>query len=177
MALPPVHRIDHPIVWIHETDGAWDRDRIDYELAVLEGKRQPEHGRPVPNGKRSDHPWVRFVNGSSRGDLRTVEEYLAHRDGDLGPTRFTFSRLALRHWIVVRNYLENSAPVDARVYALRLSLTSATGIDLQGGRDGEPLTEQDLLTLRAAVGDSVLESLGLFAIKASSELADAEKKP
>lgn len=177
MALPPVHRIDHDIVFIHEDDGAWDRERIKYEIAVMEGKRDPEQGRPVPEGKRTDHPWIRYVGGRSRGDLRTAEEYLAHRDGELGPTRFRFARIPFPSpWANVKALQDGGMLYDAKLLAIRSSLTSVTGLELEGGKKGEPLTNVDLQRLRAMVGDEVFEFLGTFAIHASRELTESEKK-
>jgi hypothetical protein len=177
MALPPVHRVDHPIEYIHSTDSAWDKDKIEYELAVIDGKREAEPGRPVPNGKRSDHPWVRFFVGDSRGDIRTVEDYLTHKDGALGPVRFRFERMPLTRWIACKNLDTPTTQGDRMVLAVRYSLVGAAGLELQGGRNGEPLTEGDITLLRRTFGDAVIEDLGFIAIKASSELADAEKKP
>jgi hypothetical protein len=177
MALPPTHKIDHPIVLIHEDDTAWDRARIEYERDVIQGKRQPEAGRPVPWTRWLDHPWLRYVAGLSRGDLSTAAEYLAHTDGELGPVRFHFDRLAEAHWGAVKNLEGAGMAYQAQAYALRHSLTAVDGVELQGGRKGEPLTDADAKLLRSTFGDRVYESLGQWAIEVSREITVAEKKP
>lgn len=178
MALPPVHRIDHPIVFVHEDDGAWDRERIEYEREVIHGRREVEPGRPVPCSRWVDHPWLRYVIGTSRGDLSpAVREYLAHTDGDLGPTRFHFERLAEAHWAATKNLQGAGLDYQAKAYALRHSLTGVDGLELQGGRKGEPLTDADVKLLRSTFGDRVYETLGHWAIEASREITEAEKKP
>ena len=176
MALPPVHKIDHKIVLVHQDDTAWDHDRIDYERAVIEGRKQPEPGRPVPVTKWTDHPWFRYVAGLSRGDQSTVAEYLAHTDGDLGPVRFHFERLNEAHWAVVKNLTATGLEYQAKVHAMRHGLVSVDGVELQGGRKGEPLTDADCKLLRSTFGDRVYETLGHWAIEASRELTEPEKK-
>lgn len=176
MALPPVHRVDHPIVFVHEDDGAWDRERIDYERDVIHGRREAEPGRPVPCSRWLDHPWARYVAGVSRGDLSTAAEYLAHTEGDLGPTRFHFERLAESHWAAVKNLLGAGLEYQARLYALRHALTRADGVELEGGRKGEPLTDADAKRLRSTFGDRVFETLGHWGIEASREITEPEKK-
>lgn len=177
MALPPTHKIDHPIVLIHETDGAWDHERIKYERAVVHGDQQPEPGRPVPYARWVDHPWLRYVIGLTRGDEAPVREYLAHTEGDLGPTRFRFERMTLSNWAATRNLLDAGLETQAKLYALRNSLTAVDGLDLTGGAKGEPLTDADLKLLRETFGDRVLIQAGDWAIKASEELTAPEKKP
>jgi hypothetical protein len=177
MALPIVHRIDHPIVFIHEDDSAWDRERTKYELAVIDGKRPVEHGRPVPWKKRSDHPWWRYVAGFTRGDLKAVDEYLLHRDGPEGPVKFHFERIGnMPRWSVVRGLEEKGQLYDSQMTALRLSLSSIDGVELEGGKKGEPLTDADLQKIRETFGEDVLDALGVVAVKFSRELTDAEKK-
>lgn len=177
MGLATVHRIDHQIVYIHEADTAWDHERIKYELAVIEGKRPAEQGRPVLWTKRTEHPWWRYVAGFTRGDLKGVEDYLKHRDGTEGPVRFHFERIgSMPAWSVVKGLNEKGQFYDRDMTALRLSLKAVDGFDLEGGRKGQPLTDSDLQKLRETYGESVIEALGAVAYKMSQELTDAEKK-
>lgn len=171
------------MVFVHQYDTAWDTDRTDYELAVIDGKREAEAGRPVPWTKRSEHPWWRYVAGETRADVKPVEEYLKHRDGPEGPVRFRLQRIGSPgRWALVRELEEQGKDYSARQMALRLSLTGVDdprfvgGLDLEGGRRGEPLTDTDLQKLRETYGDEVYEQLGIIAIKCSRSLTEAEKK-
>lgn len=177
MALPPRHKIDHEPVFVWREDTAWDHDRIEYELGVAAGRREPEPGRPVPAKRTADHPWLQYVTGNTRGDLASVREYLAHEAGELGPTRFHFRRLPLTHWAAVKDLRSTGLEYQAAIYAVRNSLAKVSDLELEGGKAGEPLTENDLVTLRERFGNEVFEQLGRWAIKASEELSEAEKKP
>lgn len=177
MALETVHRIDHPIVYIAEGDKAWDHERIKYEFAVIGKTREVEQGRPVPWSKLTEHPWWRYVAGYTRGHLKEVEEYLAHSDGPQGPTRFNFERIgSMPRWSVVMGLDEKGQIYDRNMTALRLSLTAADGIEFEGGKKGEALTDADLQRIRETYGETVLQALGAIAYKVSQELTDAEKK-
>lgn len=178
MALPETHRIDHRPSLILHFDTAWDKELLDYERDVQEGKRDPEPGRPVPPGKWEDHPWRRYVNGSSRGDERTITQYLKHHDGHDGPVRFRFRRIGdPDQWAEVRHLEETGRDYQSKKLALRLSLIGASGLELEGGKDdGSPLTKADLKLLRSKFGDLVFEEVATFARAVSRELTDAEKK-
>lgn len=177
MAIPPRHKIDHEPVFIWREDTAWDHDRIEYELGVAAGRREAEAGRPVPCKRTGDHPWLLYVTGQTRGDLASVLDYLEHKDGELGPTRFHYRRLSLRDWAAVKDLRATGLEYQASMLAVRNSLVKVTGVELEGGKAGEPLTEADLVTLRERFGNDVFEQLGRWAIKASEELSEAEKKP
>lgn len=177
MGLPIAHRIDHKITFIYRRDDAWDHDRIKYELAVIDKKEPVEAGRPVPWTRREDHPWWRYVTGRSRGDARTIEDYLKHRDGPEGPVRFHLERIgSIGRWSLVEGAEERGSEYNAQVMALRLSLTAADGLTFEGGKNGEPLTDTDLQALRDTYGDEVFKEIGAFAVKCSRSLTEAEKK-
>lgn len=81
MALrPPQHRADAPGRYIHGTDDAWDRERLERETLG------------------DDHPFMRYLSGATRYDLDAegVRDYL-RRNGQ--PVVFVLRRLTHQEYI------------------------------------------------------------------------------
>lgn len=160
MGLPPPQRCDHTPVYILAGDTAWDGDRL-----TRETKEDP-----------TDHPWARYYRGETRADVSQVECYLV--EGETPPVRFAFKRISLDRWNLIETVQARSPP-DARTAALKYSLASITGTEVElarGGTETGPLSNDDLERVRALCGHEGFVELGRMAVAVSRGLLDSEKK-
>jgi hypothetical protein len=176
MALPLIHRIDHTPVLVLEDDYAWDKERINRELAQIEEARgDADLAAACPWPTKEDHPFERYRTGASRFDLSTVAGYLKP---DIEATRFTLRRLDDDfEWPRVQHLQEQDRLVDARRFALQHGLVEVVGLGIPFPiTTGQPLDTAQVKKLRGRVGDSGVGMIGAAVINVSRELFDAEKK-
>lgn len=166
MALPPLHRADGTIEYIHPKDLAWDNDKFDADL----------------NGQykdRDDHPALLYITGQTRYELTpAVREYFL--DG-VRPTIWHLDRLPRSSWQEVRDMRRRGSESRALEYALIRSLK-----EIDDG--GEPfplkgptspmksLSKSDMDRLEARFGRVFLEEIGEAVVLASGDLTAIEKK-
>jgi hypothetical protein len=182
MALrPPQHRIDAPIVFVHRSDSAWDRDRIEREKADM---------RKADLDPR-DHPVDRYLGGFTRyhldaqatvgGEVVTVRSYL---DDTKQPTFWRLRRLTVHEWYEVHPQWERAvrakeSPTKAYVMAATLGVVKVENgptLDLTAGR----LTAGDLEKLREigeAIDDDLIVAIGEAVYQASMPLREDEIRP
>lgn len=190
---PPEHRADATPLLIHESDDAWDHDRIERERKAIAN----EHKKAERPGKPPTHPWDAYIKGHTRFDLDaratlggttvSMREYL--REGAT-PTVFHLRRVSGRRWTqavtrVQSSILTASANADEMWGLARVGLVKVTdGFDdgpgarwpLEGGESGTPLTEEDLQKLFDA-GQGLLIDIGNAVLSASGPITEAEGKP
>ena len=163
--LPPLHRVDAPIQFVHGKDLAWDMDRINAEI-----------DDPEADG---DHPVTLYFAGETRYDLDAgAREYF--KEG-AKPLVFHMRRLPDPDWMQVRDMKARGAFSFANEYALRVGLTAVVDGDenfpLEGpDRKDKRLTEKDVKRLREKFGRQTMNDVGAAVITASDDLFDREKK-
>ena len=157
MLKPPQHRIDAPIILIHETDDAWDHDRI-----IREAKENPSHV-------------VRqYWRGDTRFDLTAeVQQYL--KPGAT-PTRFILRRIS---W---EDYQRCVQKVEANEWRAAFGHACLQGlVKIENGPiniEGASATWFDLQKLHEAstAECDLVRDVGFAVYKASAPLNAAEKK-
>lgn len=169
---PPQHRADVPGVFIPRSDGAFDRDRYDREVARLE----------ADGGDRSAHPIERYYSGETRYDLQAVEvlfgesvcagDYFRGED----PERFTLRRLDWSQWHQVMSLIESGSFSQAQLLAARVGVAGVENstIKLTGAAAGM-LTHDDMQRLFDA-DPGLPSALGFAAWRYSRPLSESEKK-
>lgn len=168
--LPPLHRIDAPIQFVHEKDDVWDYEKINRELTALAEKG---------TGEVAEHPIALYRNCQTRYDLEAgVRAYF--KEGAL-PTIFLMDRLSRSDWKRIRDMRASGRFTDANEYAIRKSLRGVTNGDdavplLGPGQPHATLTDADMKTLEDRFGREIIEDVGTAAIKASGDLTEREKK-
>ncbi len=125
---PPQHSVDATPVFIAPMDPAWDRERIDREIA--------EHYKE----KASDHPVRRYWRGETRYDLDapfcvdgadlTIKDYLT-----ADATRWTLRRLSVDERAAYYD-LASSGSIQAAAFAVRWGLRKCDAFDLTRTADG-----------------------------------------
>jgi hypothetical protein len=166
MALPPVHRVDHPPILIASVDLAWDNDKIDADHKAIQAGT-------AEWPTLADHPVARYATGVSRYDAATIKPWL--RPGE-EPARFALRRLNMAEHNEVQRLLSTDQWPRARSYALKHGLADITGVPGLEGMS-HPLTEAQIEKMRGTVGDAVMLEVSQAIILVSRvELDDAEKK-
>lgn len=189
MGLPIRHRLDHKMVYISMLDGAWKNDIVDAELkaiddkierarAIAAGEDVPEESpdaEVIPWETREDHPITRYRNGSSRYDLRTVEEYLIE---GVTPIEFELRRMTLTQWTDVNHLFERGRIFEAGNMAIRHSLVTIRGVLFKFNRrkTTDSISDEDLNDLREMIQENEFRSLGFACINANSPPSVDEKK-
>lgn len=178
MALPTIHNPTTPIIFIARDDTAWDRDRINYELEVIEGEREPDQDRPVAWDAVEDHPMVRYQLGETRYDLTTVEQYLDQAEG---PVRFHFRRLTRNQRNNLLALQQGGQLYAAYEAAFRLGVETIDGVpnlELQARfKKSKTLGEKDMGRIEQLLGRDIFHEVGEAVLRASQDLTRAEKKP
>ncbi|MBL9105195.1 MAG: hypothetical protein JNL82_29890 [Myxococcales bacterium] len=169
---PPQHRADVPGVFILRSDGSFDRDRYDREVA-----------RMTADGvDRATHPIERYYAGATRYDLQATEVLFGEnvRAGDYfrgeEPERFILRRLDWEQWHRVMALIEGGQIAQAQLLATRMGVVAVENstIKLAGAAAGM-LTHDDMQRLFDA--DSALPSVLGFAVwRYSRPLTETEKK-
>ena len=169
MLRPPTHRADAPIVYVHPSDPAWNKERIDRELREYREAEKPE----------STHPVLRYRGGFTRYDVAAVADYLAP-----DATRFYLKRIGAYDWQEIESLRESSpSPRKAFLRALALSLTRIENGPTLVGEAGA-IQVEDLERIAALSffdeeeqrSVDVLYDLARAAYTASMPLSKAEKK-
>ncbi len=161
--LPPLHRIDSPIEYVHPTDMAWDKEKIRTEAESAPSK--------------AEHAWYRYHLGLTRYDVSLVQDYM----GTEKPVVFRLRRLSRTDWMQAED-MARTSEYFANEYGLRRGLVSVKNGDEfvpLRGPDTERgiLTDADCSELERIFGRAVLIDVGDAVRKASGDLLDAEKKP
>lgn len=173
MLRPPTHRADAPIVFVHPSDPAWDKDRIDRELKALRDDGKPE----------SQHPVLRYQGGFTRYDVDAIADYL-------GPdaTKFYFKRIGLFDWQQIEtlrdmDVAKSAKPRTAYWRALAVSLVKVENGPPLVGESGAFLMEDfDRIAALNFYDEEkhrivdVFYDCGEAAYQASMPLSKAEKK-
>jgi hypothetical protein len=181
MAHPPQHSADAEIVFISESDPAWDRRYREEIDALTEAK-----------GSSLEHPMVAYYTGRTRFDLDAPGTIVTGED-DGGPTYGTARpRDYLRPEAVPRTYhlrrmrsLEVARCDDVGGATSALVATSLTLAKIGNGppgyklkrKPGVPMTDGQLDELRDAIGMELVYQIGRAAIRASSSPTAEEGKP
>lgn len=167
MAIQPNHRFTHSPVYIFPGDNAWDVEKINYEMDLIAGAVLPPDGEPCPWEAKSDHPVVRFRNGSSRFDLDTVADYLLP---GTKPTRVELRRFSLGHWQNVQSTMEREVTVHHPV----TDTEGNTVMDAEGNPVTVPTVHGRTESLVAAIrfGVEAIADCGIKAARAG--LADLQ---
>lgn len=173
MLRPPQHRADAPIQFVHEDDEAWDKDRINAEIAKI-GKR-----------KAQEHPFVRYLSGATRFDLS------AEMDGPVGErvkitdyfdvsvaTIFVLKRLSWRQIYTLQPMIGGGNYAGAYALACRWALERIDGppCSVKIERSDDMLTEDTMQALFDLL-PGLPTALGAAAFAASLPLSEPEKKP
>jgi hypothetical protein len=181
MALqPPQYRADAPIVFVHESDGAWDRARI-----IAEREKMLERGIDPKY-----HPVSRYLGGWTRYNLdapatlfdeaTTARAYLIESER---PTLWKLRRLGREDWYEVQPMWEASRargeprPMKCYQRCCELGLVgveNGPALELPGGRPNR--SDLDRLF---AIGHDMPFDIGCAVYQASMPLdvAGAEGKP
>lgn len=178
---PPNHRIDAPIIFVHDSDSAWDNERV-----VAEQKRLREAGLDPKM-----HPVARYQGGFTRYDLSadtvlfgasvTVADYL---DDSKQPTKWTLRRLEVGQWYEIhpswqRAHRNGEKPFAAFIRSAIVGVVKVENgptLELANGR----LTDNDLIRLHdlgQAIDVDVIYDLGQAVYQASMPLVEAERRP
>lgn len=163
MALPPIHRIDAPIVFVSPDDDAWDEERYKQETSEM------------ADGDVAGHPLYRYVAGQTRYDIGPVREYLRE---DKRPTRFHLRRLTRLDWGRCRDLMAEGRHTEAAFLAAQRGLQRVDGV---GGLEhldsgSRPFSEADMDVIEGKIGRLMLVKVGQAVIAASADLTDAEGK-
>lgn len=163
MALPPIHRLDAPMVYVFPDDGAWDDERYKQEIADMSAE------------DKLAHPLTRYVQGETRWDIAPVEEYL-RPEGN--PARFYLRRMTLQQWGRARDLAYRGELSLAGFYALQHGLIRVDGVPGLQHMDSstKPFSEQDVSKIAEIVGFERAISVGDAIIKGNSEITEPEKK-
>lgn len=173
MLRPPTHRADAPIVYVHPTDPAWDKDRIDRELKALRDDGKPE----------SQHPVLRYQGGFTRYDVDAIADYLGS-----DATKFYFKRIGLFDWQQIEtlrdmDIAKGAKPRVAYWRALSVSLLKVESGPTLVGEAGSYLPEdfERIAALNyydegASRVVDVFFDVGEAAYQASMPLSKGEKK-
>ena len=177
---PPSHRVDAPIVFVHPSDPAWDKERVEAEQAQMDA---PEM-----------HPVARYQNGWGRFDLSAEYTVLGqphcaldYLDESKQPTRWKLRRLTALEWYEVHPLWQKAIargelPYDAFLRACAIGLEKAEpdlGVELK--RPGGRLSASDVQLLhdmgqeQSPAIDLVFD-IGSAVYTASLPLTDSEKK-
>lgn len=173
---PPQHRIDAPILYVHQSDEAWDHDRIVAEQGEMASRGEDPH----------QHPVARYLGGFTRYDLdaaatfagkvTTPREYL---DESKQPTYWKLRRLTWDQWYEVlplweKAVRDNERPIKAYLRACVMGVERA-----ENGPALEPvagrLTADDISRLFAIDAELPLV-LGEAVYTASMPMTETEGK-
>lgn len=174
MLRPPQHRVDAPIVFVHPSDPAWDKERVDKEMTELGDRAQY-------------HPVVRYLGGWTRynidapgtladGSVTTAREYL---DESKQPTVFKLRRLTFDEWYEVEPLVEKArrsleSPFAGYIKACRFGLESienGPALEMPGRR----CSHADMTKLYATRQDLPYD-IGEAVYQASMPLTESEGK-
>lgn len=178
MALrPPQHRIDAIATFVHPTDTAWDRDRIETERAAMKELGLAE----------KDHPVSKYIGGWTRydidaaqtlmGQVVTIRDYL---DDSKQPTLWKLRRLTAEEWYEIqpkyeRDVRRGDRPWAAYIHAGRIGIKSVENgpaLEMSGGR----LTPSDVQKLDE-ISHELLYAIGEAVYAASLDLREDERRP
>lgn len=158
MALPPRHRVDHEPRCVLSIDSAWKREELAESIDAFDDP--------------ADHPWRRYLSGTSRCDLGTVIQWL---DLEKGPVIFHFRRLNWKEWALVQARSQTNVPAS-RNLALQLSVVKIEGALENVAPDRGQISDDDMGRIRELAGDDGFAELGNQALCLSQETLEAEKK-
>lgn len=153
----PQHDITKEGIYVPGSDLAWDKARIDAEVAELRDGMKPEqvYGKkittwpPVPAGEGdpgAEHAFWRYIRGATRYDLEAegVGEYL---DASKAPEMWRLRRLSGADRARVLRLMRTGAMHEGWQVAF---LAGVAGLDGAVGDEGKELAR--LLEARAATG-------------------------
>lgn len=174
--LPPQHRADAPIVFVHHDDSAWDMERVRAEQAEIRDT----------NGDPTQHPVARYLGGYTRYDLdapgqvlgrpTTAREYI---DENKQPTRWTLRRLSWREWYEVQPLFERAAIAKERPRAAYATACQMGVVKVEAGPTlefvGGRLTNSDMQRLYE-IDQELPYDLGAAVYAASLPLSESEGK-
>ena len=162
---PPQHKIDAKCVYVPmrhlgRDSEAWDWDRINKEVRSKK--------------KTEIHPVIQYFTGVTRYDIEAhgVKDYLNEN-----PPTFIFRRLKLLEFERVRTRLIMEDPYGAQRLAVQHALEEIQNVDVKIDNLGKkPLDDDDCEEIADAIGRDTFYEIGQAIIKASGDLADAERK-
>lgn len=174
------------MVYIPATDAAWDQERIERELAAINGDRKvlriaeddaTAAAETIPWATEAEHPIKRYGSGASRFDLSTVRDYLLP---GIKPAEFTLRRAPIRVWEEIRGELSDGRIPQAARIAMTHSLVSVDveglDVELRRHKANNALYESVIEEIRERLGDHEYNMLGFACINANAALMDDEKK-
>lgn len=185
---PPQHRIDAPIVYVHQDDDAWNIERVREEQKRMAAAGEDQKHHPVALYQGG---WTRYdlnAKGTVLGDVVAVSDYL---DEGKHPMRWVLRRLTVTEWYEVHALFERAARMGEQPYACYLRCFALGVTRLEGGPSlemtGGRLTMADMEVIRdMADGTADLAEgrppidfpfdVGTAVYNASSPLTDPEKK-
>ena len=164
--LPPKHRVDAPIVFIHPADEAWDQDAV--------AKSEEEHGKECP--------FLQYCTGETRCDPSDAQHLLKGQ-----PVEYHLSRLSALQLNEVQSLIERDitqgGPMTRTGYlqAARYGLKELKqgGAELVALQSPGNLSMADIELLRDAtpLGIDLIRQIGAAVYQASQPLREDEKKP
>jgi hypothetical protein len=178
--VPPQHRSDAPIIFVHRSDPAWDNERIKAEQAEMV-KREEDP---------SLHPVARYLGGWGRYDLDAAYTFLGksatardYLDEAKAPTMWHLRRHNAREWYEVHPLYEKAVRVGEKPYAAFILACSyalervdnGPTLAMPGGRPGAA----DLQTLHDWGQENEIDlvyAIGEAGYQASMPLTASEKK-
>lgn len=178
---PPQHRIDAPIIYIHDSDTAWDNDRVTAEQKQLREKDLDPRMHPVARYQGGFTRYDLGAETSLLGQSVTVADYL---DESKQPTKWTLRRLTVGEWYEIHPGWRRAHQSGERPYAafIRSAIVGITKVEngpqleLTHGR----LTDNDLAKLHE-LGQSIdvdlIYDLGQAVYQASMPLTEVERRP
>jgi hypothetical protein len=163
MALPPIHRLDAPMVFVFPDDGAWDDERFRQETADM----SPED--------KAAHPVTRYVTCQTRFDIEPVAQYLRMEEQ---PARFYLRRLTLQQWARARDLALRGEGTLAAFYCLQHGLLRVDGVPGLQHLDSSsrPFSEQDTAKIAEVISFPRAIKVGEAIMAANGEITEAEGK-
>lgn len=177
---PPQHRVDAPILYVHPSDEAWQRERIEAEQTAMKARGEDPKQHPVA---RYQGGWTRYdldAMSTVAGEARTPRDYL---DESKQPTMWKLRRLDVAQWYEVHPLWDKAARASEKAFVafLRAALVgiekveNGPTLELTAGR----LTATDLQLLhdigQGAEIDLVYD-IGQAVYTASMPLSESEGK-
>lgn len=152
----PQHDLAKPMQYVPSTDGAWDVDRVDLEVADLRAKWEAEHaakleeahaaqdGSPtqltslaVITGETFEpaehHPFYAYFSGRTRYDLDD-EELQPYLRRDLKPEIWRLRQLGYDQRTHAAYLLRKDLQEEAYFYAFLHGVCALEGVEDEGGR-------------------------------------------
>lgn len=176
MALPNIHNPTNPITYIARRDSIWNLERINYELEVIDGDRDPDENRPaVIWDNATDHPVVRYRLGETRYDLATVEPWFVPGEA---PAKFHLRRLSRSQ----RNNLlaleahgqrHNAFEAAFRLGCRKIEGVPGLNLSLRVQKQKQ-VNDADMKKIETLLGRDIIHEVGEAVMRASGDLTAPE---